>query len=118
MSCEKSRDPVQGGAVFLPLPLRRGGRILVEVVSEGPHCVPCEYAIAAVEYVAEDYEDRIDVRIVETKRAEDAQRYFELCRIYGGLVPVPSILFSGVVAFEGIPGPDELREALQKELGK
>jgi hypothetical protein len=34
------------------------------------------------------------------------------------LVPVPSVLIHGVVVFEGIPSPDELHAALQKELGQ
>jgi hypothetical protein len=90
--------------------------LLVEVISEGPHCVPCEYAIAAVEYVQEDYQDRIEVRIVETKRREDARRYLDLCGSYGGLLPVPSILIEGRVIFEGIPGPEELCSALDEAL--
>jgi hypothetical protein len=90
--------------------------LLVEVISEGPHCVPCEYAIAAVEYVSEDYQDRIEVRIVETKRRKDARRYLDLCRSYGGLLPVPSILIDGRVIFEGIPGPEELCSALDEAL--
>jgi len=88
----------------------------VEVISEGPHCVPCEYAIAAVDYVAEYYVDRISVRVVETKRPEDAARYLNLCKMYGGLLPVPAILFDGRLVFDDIPGPDELREALDKAL--
>lgn len=90
--------------------------LLVEVISEGPHCVPCEYAIAAVEYVSEDYQGRIEVRIVETKRKKDARRYLDLCQSYGGLLPVPSILIEGTAVFEGIPGPEELRRALDEAL--
>ncbi len=90
--------------------------LLLEVISEGPHCVPCEYAIAAVEYVSEDYQGRIEIRIVETIRRRDARRYLDLCRSSGGLLPVPSILIEGRVVFEGIPGPEELRRALDTAL--
>jgi hypothetical protein len=91
-------------------------RLSVEVVSEGPHCVPCEYAIAAVEYVAECFRDRIDVRVIETKRAEDAARYIELCRVHNRRLPFPSVLIAGRLAFEGIPDPEDLNAALDEAL--
>ncbi|MDQ7781412.1 MAG: hypothetical protein RDU20_00940 [Desulfomonilaceae bacterium] len=90
--------------------------LLVEIVSEGPHCVPCEYAIAAVEYVAEWYRNRIEVRVVETKRPRDAARYLELCKIHGGILPMPSILFAGRLVFDAIPGPEELCGAIDAAL--
>jgi hypothetical protein len=92
------------------------GPLLVEIVSEGPHCVPCEYAIAAVEYVSEWYVGRIAVRIIETKYGPDALRYIELCQAYGGPLPIPAILFNGRLVFDEIPGPDELRSALDEAL--
>lgn len=92
------------------------GPLPVEVVSEGPHCVPCEYAIAAVEYVAERYEHRIRVKVLETKSRADAIRYLELCACHGGKLPIPAILFDGRLVFDDIPGPDELCEALDKAL--
>jgi len=94
----------------------RKGRLLVEVVSEGPHCVPCEYAIAAVEYVSESYEGRIEVQVVETKEPEGAARYFDLCRMNGMTLPVPGILMAGRLVFDRIPGPDELCQALDAAL--
>lgn len=90
--------------------------LLVEVVSEGPHCVPCEYAIAAVEYVSDRYAGRIIVRIVETKHKADALRYLELARANGGRLPVPAILFDGRLVFDSIPGPEELTDALDRAL--
>lgn len=92
--------------------------LLVEVISEGPHCIPCAYAIAAVDYVAEDYRGRIAVRIVETKRPRDAARYMELSKIRGALLPVPSVMITGTLAFDDIPGPDELRAALDRALAE
>jgi hypothetical protein len=90
--------------------------LLVEILSEGPHCVPCEYAIAAVEYVSESYQDRIEVRVVETKRPQDARRYLDLCKIHGGMLPMPSILFEARLVFDDIPGPEELCRALDAAL--
>lgn len=88
----------------------------MEVVSEGPHCIPCEYAIAAVEYVSESYEGRIDVKVLETKRSADALRYLELCQKHGDRLPVPAILFAGHLVFDKIPGPEELSRALDEAL--
>ena len=90
--------------------------LLVEVISEGPHCVPCEYAIAAVEYVSEFYVGRIEVRVLETKRTADALRYLELSSKHGGCLPIPAILFDGRLVFAQIPGPEELCEALDNVL--
>lgn len=90
--------------------------LLVEVISEGHHCVPCDYAIAAVEYVAPRYEGRIVVRVIETKRSEDAYRYLALCKVHGGRLPVPAILIDSCLAFDRIPGPDELAEAFDDAL--
>ncbi len=92
------------------------GPLLVEVVSEGPHCVPCEYAIAAVEYVSDGYEGRIRVTVLETVSKADAVRYLELCACHGGKLPIPAILFDGRLAFDRIPGPDELCQALDEAL--
>ena len=90
--------------------------LLVEVISEGPHCVPCEYCIAAVEYVAADFGSRLEVRVLETKREADARRYLELSREHGGNLPMPSVLISGRLAFGGIPEADELRDRLNAAL--
>lgn len=92
--------------------------LLVEIISEGPHCVPCEYAIAAVEYVSESYRNRIEVRIVETRRPSDAVRYLHLCKTHGGILPMPSILFGGRLVFDEIPGPEDLRLALDAALAE
>ncbi|MGC8659797.1 MAG: thioredoxin-like (seleno)protein [Desulfomonilaceae bacterium] len=97
---------------------QEGTKILVEIISEGPHCVPCDYAIAAVEYVAEIYSGKMEVRVVETKRVADAHRYLELRKINSGNLPVPSILINGILAFDRIPGPEELCDKLNEALFK
>jgi hypothetical protein len=90
--------------------------LLVEVISEGPHCVPCQYAIAAVKYVWESYKGRIAFKIVETKKPEDAARYFDLCHTYGRPIPIPAIVVSGRLVFDRVPGPEELCQALDAAL--
>ena len=90
--------------------------LIVEVISEGPHCVPCEYAISAVRFVAREYPGQVEVRVIETKRRKDAQRYLELCRVHDGNLPMPSVLVKGRLAFGGIPEPDEMRQVLNQHL--
>ena len=105
---ERTREDKRGFA--------RKGLLLVEVISEGPHCVPCQYAIAAVKYVWESYKGRIEFKIVETKKLEDAARYFDLCHINGRPIPVPAIVVSGRLVFDRVPGPEELCQALDAAL--
>lgn len=90
-----------------------GGLLLVEVLSEGPHCIPCEYMIATMDYVREEFTGRIEVEIVVTKKREGAHRFLDLCKSHKRQVPVPSILFDGELVFDKNPGPDELREAIE-----
>ncbi len=116
MADDKDNDDSECAAPFSGGNSRGKGPLLVEVISEGPHCVPCDYAIAAVEYVSESYTGRIEVRVVETKKAADVLRYEELCRLNGRRLPMPAILLVGRMAFDRIPGPDELTEALDKAL--
>jgi len=91
--------------------------LLLEVISEGPHCVPCEYAISAVDLVAREFGPLVRVQVLETKRPRDGRRFMELCRRLQGAPPVPSVWIQGRLAFEGIPPLDQLRRRLKKALG-
>ncbi len=96
---------------------KRQDRILVEVICERYHCVMYDYAITTVEFVAEDFEGRVEVRpIVRRGNRESAERYLELCRINGRHLSVPTILIDGRVAFTDVPGPEELRKAIEEGL--
>ena len=94
----------------------REGLLLVEVLSEGPHCVPCQYAIATVESVSQFYQGRIEFRVVETKKPEDAVRYLDLCRKNGGQVPVPGIVIADKLVFDQIPRSEDLCRAIDAAL--
>jgi len=91
------------------------GKLLVEVISEGPHCVPCEYCISAVRYAAQGM-PRVRVKVVQTKRAAGARRYLELAAAHGGGLPVPSVIIAGRLAFEAIPEAGALSKALAAAL--
>jgi len=91
-------------------------KILIEVISEGPHCIPCEYAIKSVKEVAPFFVDRIEWRVVLLKQREGAERYLELTRKIGKNLPIPSILINEQIAFVRIPGPHLLKTTIERVL--
>lgn len=69
-----------------------------------------------VETVAADLGDRLRWAKVITKDLRGALRYGAICKRHGKTVPVPSIVVDGKIAFETIPGPEELQDFLQEYL--
>ena len=69
-----------------------------------------------VETVVSDYSDSIRWEIVITKKLEGAIRHAELSKRLGRPMPVPSIIINGELAFESIPGVEELRVCLDHYL--
>ena len=92
-------------------------KILIEVISEGPHCIPCEYAIKSVREVAPAFEEVMEWRVVLLKEREGAVRYMELAQKLGKNPPIPSILINERVVFERIPGPQLLKTTIERALG-
>jgi hypothetical protein len=71
-----------------------------------------------VETVAADYPDAVRWEVVITKKIEGALRHGELSRHLGRPAPVPSIIIDGELAFETIPGTEELKARLDQCLAK
>lgn len=91
--------------------------VLVEVICERYHCVMYDYAITTVEFVAEDFEKTVRVRpVVRRGNRENAERFFDLCKLNGRHLSVPTILIDGKVVFTDVPGPEELRKAIKQAL--
>lgn len=91
--------------------------VLVEVICERYHCVMYDYAITTVDFVAEDFAGKVEVKpIVRRGNRENAERYLELCRLNGRHLSVPTILIDGRVAFTDVPGPEELRKAIEEAI--
>jgi len=67
-----------------------------------------------VETVASDYVESMQWEIVYTKKLEGSVRYAELSKKLGRPMPVPSIVINGVLAFESIPGVEDLRALLDR----
>jgi len=97
------------------LPLQKQ-KLRVEVISEGPHCIPCEYAIKSVQEIAPLFEGLMEWRVVLLKEGEGAHRYLELAQKLGKAPPIPSILINERVAFERIPGPQLLKRTIERVL--
>ncbi len=70
-----------------------------------------------VESVAPDYGDALRWEKVITKEMKGAMRYGELTKSLGRLAPVPSIFINGQLIFDKTPGPEELKERLDRYLG-
>jgi len=71
-----------------------------------------------VEAVAPDYGEALLVRKVVTKKMEGAMRFGELSKELGRPAPVPSIFINGELVFEQTPSVEELRDYLDRFLGK
>ena len=70
-----------------------------------------------VESVAPDYGDLLHYEKVITKELKGAMRYGDLSKALGRLAPVPSIFINGELVFEMTPGPEELKEYLDRLIG-
>lgn len=94
-----------------------GPQLLVEVICERAHCVIYEYAIVTVKFVADEFRGRVKVKPVVRRGSEkNVARYLELCKRNGCHLSVPAILIDGELRFTYVPGPAELREAIQDAL--
>ena len=87
-------------------------RIHLEIIHEGPHCMPCEYMAKVVETVAPEFGDLLHWEKVIITRRKGAFRYDDLRQALGRLPPVPSIFINGELVFDITPGPEKLREHL------
>ena len=87
--------------------------IHLEVIHEGPHCIPCEYMAKVVESVAPEFGDLLQWERVIVTRKEGACRWEDLAKTLGRFPPVPSIFVNGKLIFDITPGPEKLQEYLR-----
>ena len=89
------------------------GLVLVEIICERVHCVLYDYAINTVDMIAEKYGDKIEIEtVIRQGGMENAERFLKLCEKAGRMLPVPTILINGEVAFTTVPHPSELERAI------
>lgn len=65
-----------------------------------------------------EFGDGIRFKKVITKKMEGARRYQEIIKQTKALVPIPSILINGRLAFTTIPGKQELIDFLNRLVHK
>ncbi len=88
--------------------------VLVEIICERVHCVLYDYAINTVDMIVDVFGDMIDIQtVIRQGNRENAQRFLDLCARAGKMLPVPTILIDGDVAFTSVPHPNELEAAIK-----
>jgi len=105
---EQKYDPIQ--------PLKASGKapVLVEIICERVHCVLYDYAIHTVDMIVEIFGDLVEIEtVIRQGDRENAQRFLDLCKRAGKMLPVPTILINGEVAFTSVPHPSELEAAIE-----
>lgn len=96
-------------------------KLLVEVIYEGDHCIPCVYMAEVVEVVVSKFGDMVEWRKVRLGTMEGVTRFAKLSGSLptangGKRVPVPSIFLNGRLIYTQIPSAEELEEAIKKAL--
>jgi hypothetical protein len=97
-------------------PLKASGKapVLVEIICERVHCVLYDYAINTVDMIVEIFGDLVEIEtVIRQGDKENAQRFLDLCKKAGKMLPVPTILINGEVAFTSVPHPSELEAAIE-----
>jgi hypothetical protein len=108
---DEKYDPVQ--------PRKASGKapVLVEIICERVHCVLYDYAINTVDMIVEIFGDLVDIQtVIRQGDRENAQRFLDLCKKAGKMLPVPTILINGEVAFTSVPHPSELEAVIEEIL--
>jgi hypothetical protein len=101
-------DPVQARTASGKAP------VLVEIICERVHCVLYDYAINTVDMIVDVFGDMIDIQtVIRQGDRKNAQRFLDLCARAGKMLPVPTILINGEVAFTSVPHPNELEDAIR-----
>ena len=88
--------------------------VLVEIICERVHCVLYDYAVSTVDMIVETFGDLVEIQtVIRQGDRLNAQRFLDLCARAGKMLPVPTILINGEVAFTNVPHPSELETAIE-----
>ncbi|MEW6274742.1 MAG: hypothetical protein AB1556_06465 [Bacillota bacterium] len=90
--------------------------VLLEVIYEGDHCIPCVYALETAEEAAAAFGGRVKVATVYLRQVEGALRYKILSYGLGKPAPIPSLFINGKLSFDYTPPVEELQDALRLAL--
>lgn len=113
-SCETNHSEAEQYDPVQPRKATGKAPILVEIICERVHCVLYDYAISTVDMIAETFGELVDIQtVIRQGNRENAQRFLDLCTEAGKMLPVPTILINGEVAFTSVPHPSELEAAIE-----
>jgi len=113
-SCKTDRVEDQKYEPVKPLKASGKAPVLVEIICERVHCVLYDYAINTVDMIVEIFGDLVEIEtVIRQGDRENAQRFLDLCKRAGKMLPVPTILINGEVAFTSVPHPSELEAAIE-----
>ncbi len=74
--------------------------------------MPCVYMTRVVKEAVKELGDAVIYKKVITKTLEGANQYKKIIKQHKSLVPIPSIIINGKLAFKRIPGKEELVDFL------
>jgi hypothetical protein len=118
-SCKTDRTEEQQYDPIKPLKASGNAPVLVEIICERVHCVLYDYAINTVDMIVEIFGDLVEIEtVIRQGDRENAQRFLDLCKRAGKMLPVPTILINGEVAFTSVPHPSELEAAIEAILAQ
>ncbi|MQL52721.1 hypothetical protein GFC01_10695 [Desulfofundulus thermobenzoicus] len=87
--------------------------VLLEIIYEGDHCIPCVYMLETAEEAVAGFGDQVKIQLVYLRREEGGRRYRELSKQLGKPAPIPSIFLNGRLYFNITPPVEELQKAIQ-----
>lgn len=90
--------------------------VIVELIYEGDHCIPCVYMLETVEEAMKGFEGQVELELVYLRQEEGGKRYKALSVIIGKPAPIPSIFLDGKLYFEITPMVEELQDAFKEIL--
>jgi hypothetical protein len=113
-SCAADRAEKEKYDPVLPRKATGKAPVLVEIICERVHCVLYDYAINTVDMIVDIFGDLVDIEtVIRQGDRVNAQRFLDLCVRAGKMLPVPTILLNGEVAFTSVPHPSELEAAIR-----
>ena len=113
-SCETNRSEAEQYDPVQPRKATGKAPILVEIICERVHCVLYDYAISTVDMIVETFGDLVDIQtVIRQGDRKNAQRFLDLCVKAKKMLPVPTILINGEVAFTSVPHPSELEAVIE-----
>lgn len=90
--------------------------VVIEIIYEGDHCIPCVYMLEAVEEAMAAFGQTVSLEVVHLREKKGGLRYNRLSRHLGRPAPIPSIFINGQLCFNVTPPVQELQHFIRRIL--